>query len=368
MSDSSRPFGLSRREHIMDELRRTGSVRVSDLARALGVAELTIRRDIGRLADEGLVTRVHGGATLRSALDTTVPTRATSSAPRFRVGMVVPSLNYYWPQVVVGARAAATEQRVQLVLRGASYAIDDQRRQIASLLDGGGVHGLIVAPENLGPDGHAMLQWLDQLPLPVVLVERQAPAALGLTRLEWVTTDHVFGGELALRHLAARGHRRVGIVTAAQSPTSSQLRRGWLRATSALGVDSPIDVSVSLDRLASTARGDALGTLLDDVRTRECTALLVHSDPQAVLLQQFAADHGWALPEDLAIMAYDDEIAEGADPPLTALRPAKEHVGRRAVETMAARLAEGARRPVERVQIVPQLRERASTRGAPRDA
>src|SRR5690606_23516875 len=179
MTDDSRPFGLSRREHIMDELRRTGSVRVSDLARELGVAELTIRRDIGRLADEGLVTRVHGGATLRSALDTTVPTRAAASAPRFRVGMVVPSLNYYWPQIIVGARAAATEQRVQLALRGASYAIDDQRRQIASLVDSGGVHGLIVAPENAGAEGHAMLEWLDALPIPVVLVERRSPAALG---------------------------------------------------------------------------------------------------------------------------------------------------------------------------------------------
>src|SRR5690606_13567315 len=144
MTDDSRPFGLSRREHIMDELRRTGSVRVSDLARELGVAELTVRRGLGRLADEGLVPRVHGGP-----------------APRFRVGMVVPSLNYYWPQIIVGSRAAATEQRVQLALRGASYAIDDQRRQIASLVDSGGVHGLIVAPENAGAEGHAMLEWLD---------------------------------------------------------------------------------------------------------------------------------------------------------------------------------------------------------------
>lgn len=359
---ADRPFGLSRREHIMDELRRTGSVRVRGLARELDVAELTIRRDIGRLADEGLVTRVHGGATLRSELDTTVPVRSAPSAPRFRVGMVVPSLTYYWPQVIVGARAAATDQRVQLAMRGASYLVDDQRRQIASLVDGGGVHGLIVAPENSGPDGHAILEWLDTLRIPVVLIERRSPAALGLTRLEWVTTDHDFGGELALRHLAARGHRRVGIVTSAQSPTSAQLRRGWFRAVDELAVASLVDMSASLDNLASTARVDVLNALFDDVRRTGCTALMVHSDPQAVLVQQFAAERGWSVPDDLAILAYDDEIAADADPPLTALRPAKEHVGRRAVETMAARLAEGARRPIERLQIVPELRERGSTR------
>lgn len=105
--------------------------------------------------------------------------------------------------------------------------------------------------------------------------------------------------------------------------------------------------------------------MLDDVRRLGCTALLVHSDPQAVLLQQYAADRGWRVPRELTIVAYDDEIAEGAEPPLTALRPAKEHVGRRAVETMAARLAEGAERPTERVQIVPELRVRASTMSDP---
>ncbi|WP_221583903.1 substrate-binding domain-containing protein [Microbacterium sp. G2-8] len=360
MTDDPRPFGLTRREHIMDELRRAGAVRVRDLARDLDVAELTIRRDIGRLADQGLVTRVHGGATLRSDLDTSVAARGSASAPRFRVGMVVPSLNYYWPQIVLGARAAATEQRVQLVLRGASYAIDDQRRQISSLVDSGGVHGLIVAPETVGPDGHALLQWLDALPIPVVLAERQAPAALALTRLEWVTTDHVFGGELAMRHLAALGHRRVGIVTA-DSPTSAPLRRGWFRAIAELGVEATVDVSASLDQLASAARGDLVGSLLDEVRATETTAMMVHSDPQALLVQQHATDAGFSIPGDLAIIAYDDEIAGSGEPPLTALRPAKQQVGRRAVEVMTARLTEGPRRPVEHVQIVPELCERAST-------
>ena len=356
------PFGLSRRERILDELRRTGAVRVADLAGELGVAELTIRRDIGALADRGLLTRVHGGATLRSRLDTSVPHGApTSGPPLFRVGMVVPSLGYYWPHIIIGARAAATDMGVQLVLRGASYSPADQRRQISSLVESGTLHGLIVATETRGPEGSALLQWLDTLPIPVVLAERRVPSALALTRLEWVTSDHVFGGSLAASHLAALGHRRVGLLASPGSPTSWQLRRGWLRAVDELGLTATFDLDTALDGLDGVERERTIDELLATVHDTGTTAVLIHSDPQAVLLQQHARDHGWSVPGDLAIVAYDDEVAESAEPAITALRPPKQQVGRLAVETMVARLRDGARRPVQRVYLLPELRAREST-------
>ncbi|MCO1656711.1 DeoR/GlpR family DNA-binding transcription regulator [Pseudonocardia humida] len=59
-----------RQELILDEVRTTGGVRVSELVERLGVSDMTIRRDIEALAGRGLVTRVHGGATAaRSSVD-----------------------------------------------------------------------------------------------------------------------------------------------------------------------------------------------------------------------------------------------------------------------------------------------------------
>jgi DNA-binding LacI/PurR family transcriptional regulator len=275
--------------------------------------------------------------------------------------MVTPSLSYYWPHIIVGARAAATELGVQLILRGASYSVDDQRRQIASLVESGSLHGLIAAPETAGADGHALLQWLESLAIPVVLAERRAPSALALTRLEWVTTDHVFGGSLAADHLAALGHRRVGIITSSGSPTSFHLRRGWDRAVAELGLECPVDVDASLDAMDGVAREALIADLLGRCRETGTTALLIHSDPQAVLLQQYARDHGWSIPQDLAVIAYDDEVAQSAEPPITALRPPKQHVGRLAVETMVDRLGDGPRRPVQRTYVLPELQLREST-------
>ena len=48
---------------ILEQVRRKGAVRVSDLTELLGVSDMTVRRDIESLARRGLVSRVHGGAT-----------------------------------------------------------------------------------------------------------------------------------------------------------------------------------------------------------------------------------------------------------------------------------------------------------------
>ena len=56
-----------RQEEILEEIRRTGGVRVSRIVDQLGVSDMTVRRDIAALADRGLVVRVHGGATLAGA-------------------------------------------------------------------------------------------------------------------------------------------------------------------------------------------------------------------------------------------------------------------------------------------------------------
>jgi DeoR/GlpR family transcriptional regulator of sugar metabolism len=51
-----------RRAQILELVEAHGGVRVSDLVEQLGVSDMTIRRDIGQLAADGLVARVHGGA------------------------------------------------------------------------------------------------------------------------------------------------------------------------------------------------------------------------------------------------------------------------------------------------------------------
>jgi DeoR/GlpR family transcriptional regulator of sugar metabolism len=53
---------------ILERVRETGAVRVADLARDLGVSDMTVRRDLEILHEHGLLEKVHGGATVLSGL------------------------------------------------------------------------------------------------------------------------------------------------------------------------------------------------------------------------------------------------------------------------------------------------------------
>ena len=60
-------LAAQRQTRILEEIQRTGGIRVNDLTKLLGVSDMTIRRDLDALAGRGLITKVHGGATVRQA-------------------------------------------------------------------------------------------------------------------------------------------------------------------------------------------------------------------------------------------------------------------------------------------------------------
>ncbi|GII70597.1 LacI family transcriptional regulator [Sphaerisporangium melleum] len=363
---------------MIELLRRRGVLRVTELASELAVSAITVRRDIALLASQGLIRRVRGGAALPGATVASgaligrllegspspepMPVAAGEAGIQATVGMVVPSLDYYWPDVVRGVREAAAASDTRLVLRGATYQAADERRQLTWLVDSVGVDALLVAPTTTGEDGEALVRWLQSIEVPVVLVERAAVAGPYQEAMESVVSDHVYGAAMAVRHLAALGHRRIGVVTTMDSPTSPHVRRGWRQACEelGLGLEDAVDVN-TVDRRAPEWP-HALDDLLDRCVTSRTTALLVHSDPEAISLVDRCQERGIRIPADLAVVAYDDEVAELCDPPLTAVRPPKAAVGHAAFGLLAARLADDdAHRPTHRVVIEPRLIIRSSS-------
>lgn len=342
-----------RRERIVEELRSRGMLRVNELAELVGVTPVTLRRDMAKLAADGVVRRLHGGAVLIEPDGDATAGTATAK----RVGMLVPSLDHYWPEVIRGAQDMAAERGASVMLRGITYEAADYRAHVARLIDAG-ADALLLAPDVTNPGTAPLLDWLQETGVPVVLVERDASRASAASPPESVTTDHYAGARAAAMHLAVLGHRHVGLVSNPDSPHRDEIERGWSRAVEECQLDASF--RRDLPRSVPDDGGSVVAELVRDCVASGTTALLVHADREAMAIVQHCQQVGVDVPGALSVIAYDDEVAELFNPPLTAVRPPRTSIGRAAMGLATDRLAD-AGRPAHRVVITPGLNVRGST-------
>jgi DeoR/GlpR family transcriptional regulator of sugar metabolism len=86
-----------RRQQLLEQLRRQPGLRVPELAAGLQVSQGTVRNDLDALAQEGLLTRVRGGAVLADDLGPRSPAFAT----RARVNTAAKNLITRWASDLV---------------------------------------------------------------------------------------------------------------------------------------------------------------------------------------------------------------------------------------------------------------------------
>lgn len=344
-------FVEQRHELILREVRERGSVRLAELVDRLGVSMVTLRRDVEHLAGQGLVHRVHGGITLPAAV--AVPAARPSSDRSLTIGMLVPSATYYYPSVIRGAREQAERLGARLVLGVSRYDDEEDRKQAQQLIDGG-VEGLLLTPSRQPDASH--VEWLAGLGVPAVLVERRAELGGPASLLDAAASHHAHGAFLGVGHLAELGHRRVAMVTR-KSPTAPRVRHGFLSAVHDLGLEVPGEFGV--DQNGPTDR--QVADVVAAIGAGTVTGLLVHNDEDALLLVQHLRIAGVRIPQDVSIVAYDDEVAALSDPPLTAVAPPKAAVGRSAVDLLVRRIEQGSSMPGQHVALLPELRVREST-------
>jgi DNA-binding LacI/PurR family transcriptional regulator len=341
---------------------------VAELAAATDVTALTIRRDLKLMEQAGLIERVHGGARLAEpatepALEPAGPAEPNPAPLRQldgQIAMLVPSLDFYWPAVSRSAEAQARRFGLRLTLRGDSYESEDERPALAPLFASEQIRGVLAVPNLDGPHAGEVIDWITGQAVPCVLMEREAVAGRWHEPVESVASDHTLGAELAVRCLWRLGHRRIGLVVSRTSPTTRKVRLGFERVSADLGADIDHGLLAVIPDARTIGFSAAVESVIDQAAANGVTGLLVHSDREAMALVQHLELRGIRVPADMSVIAYDDEIAELFTPTLTAIRPAREALGRAAVDLLVNRLLEPGR-PVHRVTISPQLHIRESS-------
>ncbi|MFR0657243.1 hypothetical protein SB719_22120, partial [Pantoea sp. SIMBA_079] len=80
---------------------------------------------------EGLLVRIHGGAVppvvIADEDDEVAPSSPAESGAARTIAVLVPSLNYYWPGVTRGMEQEACRRGVRVLVRAASYSLQDER-------------------------------------------------------------------------------------------------------------------------------------------------------------------------------------------------------------------------------------------------
>lgn len=215
-----------------------------------------------------------------------------------------------------------------------------------------GVRGVLATPSQGSIDG---LLALRELGIPVVLLDATSP----VPELSSVAVDDVRGAALAIEHLLAQGHRRIGFINGPLNLRQCVDRRdGVLQALATRGLD-PAEtlVQVSVDNLNADAGDAAVGTMLAGDGERP-SAIFCVNDLTALGALRALREARLAVPEEMAVVGYDDvSFASMLTTPLTSVRQPTHTIGWTAADIL---LRTGLGEP-ENVVFEPELIVRASS-------
>lgn len=169
--------------------------------------------------------------------------------------------------------------------------------------------------------------------------------------------DNIAGGRMAGEHLIARGATRIGFIGDVDDhyPEFRDRYRGLCAALRAAGL--PVDPGLHADALSVEQSGyDATKRLL--ARDLPFDALFAASDLIALGAVRALTEAGRRVPEDVAIIGFDDiPAAATTQPPLTTIAQDYRKAGEVLVDTLLRRIAD---QPTDTALLQPRLIVRAS--------
>jgi LacI family transcriptional regulator len=243
------------------------------------------------------------------------------------LGVVASGIEYYGPsRTLVGIEQKANTLGYTLNLSLLHQPEFDNVTPLIDSLLSRQVDGILWATQEIGNN----LSWLEQILLPIPAVFLEATPRPGVAT---VNMDSRTGGKLAVQHLLAQGYRRIGVITGPLTWWSARERlQGWRDALT----DAQIafeDRQIVEGNWSTGSGAHGLETLFKQYP--EVEAVFVCNDQMALGVLQTSRRLGRSVPENLAIIGYDDiPEAEYFWPSLTTIRQDLVELGGTAVETL----------------------------------
>ncbi|GLH98276.1 LacI family DNA-binding transcriptional regulator [Phytohabitans aurantiacus] len=330
--------------------------RLSDIAQQAEVSEATVSRVLNDRPGVSAETR-QAVLTALDVLGYERPARLRKRSAGL-VGLVVPELdNPIFPAFaqVIESNLAQSGFTPVLCTQTPGGVTEDEYvemlldRQVSGIVFVSGLHADTTAD-------HERYRKLLARPLPIVLVNGYVTGV----DAPFVSCDDSEAGELAVSHLVALGHRRIGLISGPRRFMPVQRKLAGYRSAMKRLVGTVDEDLISLSLFGVEGGQAAAARLLD----QGVTGIVCGSDLMALGAIRAVRQRGLSVPGDVSVVGYDDSpLIAFTDPPLTTVR---QPVIAMAVAAVRALIDEihGQAAPRSEYVFRPELVVRASTAAA----
>jgi LacI family transcriptional regulator len=331
-------------------------ITIADIAREAGVSRMTVSRVINK--EKGVGDEVRQQIErLIEQLDYRPSHIARSLATRrtYTLGLVVQDIsNPFFYGIARGVERVARTEGYGVLLcsteEDPSYEL-----KVLQILEEKRVDGVILCSSRL--TGDELYKALTKHSA-TVLVNRLLKDHAGQEIIDSVVIDEEVGGQLATLHLTSLGHHAIGFLVGPAISFGAQGRtKGYCKALSDSGIPVRQDFILTCQPTVEGGQASAR-TLLSD--HPEITGLFCYNDLVAVGALQACAQLGRKVPDDVAVVGYDDiRLAALVTPSLTTCRVPREQLGQLAVRLLLDRI-NGRSNDYQKMVVQPELVIRAS--------
>jgi LacI family transcriptional regulator len=265
--------------------------------------------------------------------------------------------NPFFTEVARGVEDYAQAEGYAVILCNSDEAEDKERRYLR-VLEEQRVRGILITPVH----GSApTIKGIRDRGTPVVLLDRPGPPGHCS-----VAVDDRRGGELAVAHLLALGHRRIALVNGPLAIRQcADRRRGAYHAVIRAGLDpAGVLTEISVPAMNTRCGADAADELraIAPPGAGVPTAAFCTNDLLALGLLRRLSQLGAQVPGDVAIVGYDDiDFAADSAVPLTSVRQPKYQLGQTAAQLILEEADHPAGHEHRRFVFTPELITRASS-------
>ncbi|MDZ7401095.1 MAG: GntR family transcriptional regulator [candidate division KSB1 bacterium] len=298
----------------------------NELAQEYGVSLITVKKALTELIREGvLFSRVGKGTFVAQ------PAPSIDFTQHHTIGLVLSDLkNPFFSLILHSVEQKISENGYNLLLSNSSQNIEKEESQIHRFRDLG-VDGMIIASTSHVYRATETIRKLKDDNFPFVMV-----SYIEDEDIYYVGTDHELGAFIATEHLIQRGYQKIGYLSGESGNLLAELRlKGYRRALEQYGRPFRPEFIFPLPmKFRDYDSGYQIGQQFFQKSDRP-EALFVYNDLSALGFEQAVLDQGYKIPDDVAIIGFDDiERGKYAPVPLTTIHQPTDEIGQQSVEQL----------------------------------